>query len=231
MRHRKITRVDYYVDPIDEKKVDIYRRWIAWIMRGDVTRFRVSLFERRLFAWSFARYTFAHAKYLSDFPQHLFSISFYFGFRLSFFFFFFFLRAGSRVPRRARDPISSATISQHRSEMRFKLRQIIRRYIYIYVQARLLYPAARLLVKIHLITEHYRAEGVMIAALARNRNRSVRREREELGANGSRVGNCLYLRRLIFTSLSKFFRPRAIRKSLRRDVPAQLRPRHTKKKK
>jgi len=54
-------------------------------MKGDVTRFRVSLFERRLFAWSFARYTFAHAKYLSDFPQHLFSISFYFGFRPFFF--------------------------------------------------------------------------------------------------------------------------------------------------
>lgn len=32
----------------------------------------------------------------------------------------------------------------------------------------------RLLVKIHLITEHYRAEGVMIAVLARNRNRSTR---------------------------------------------------------
>ena len=28
----------------------------------------------------------------------------------------------------------------------------------------------RLLVKIHLITEHYRAEGVMISTLARNRN-------------------------------------------------------------
>lgn len=40
-------------------------------------------------------------------------------------------------------------------------------------------PAVRLLVKIHLITEHYRAEGVMIVALARNRNR-FGREREEL---------------------------------------------------
>lgn len=36
----------------------------------------------------------------------------------------------------------------------------------------------------------------MIAALARNRNRSGRREREDLEVNGSRVGNCLYLHQL-----------------------------------
>lgn len=33
----------------------------------------------------------------------------------------------------------------------------------------------------------------MIAALARNRNRSGWREREELEVNGSRVSNCLIL--------------------------------------
>lgn len=85
---------------------------------------------------------------------------------------------------------------QHRSEMQFKLRRVIRRYIYIYVQARLLYSAAQLLVKIHLITEHYRAEGVMIAALARNRNRSGRREREEFCERLTCI-NCLYPHQLI----------------------------------
>ena len=61
-------------------------------------------------------------------------------------------------------------------------------YTYVYIHLRdckrghanvlVVYLASReplpLLVKIHLITEHYRTEGVMIATLARNRNCSAR---------------------------------------------------------
>lgn len=99
---------------------------VAWIIKRDVMRFGVSLSERRLSTpWSFTtRCIFPYARYLRDFPRRPFSRLFFY-FYFEFWFFFrneilkrsnlFFLRAKS-LPRRARDLISGATISQHRSE-------------------------------------------------------------------------------------------------------------------
>jgi len=58
---------------------------------------------------------------------------------------------------------------------------------YVCIDKLLSVSAVWLLVKIHLIIEHYRTEGIMIAALACNRNRSGQSRAKEREERGSRV--------------------------------------------
>lgn len=86
MAHRKITRVDYYVSlaGAEKKGRPMFIVVVAWIIKRDVMRFRISLSERRLSTpWSFAtRCVFPYARYLRDFPRRPFS-RFFFLFSIS----------------------------------------------------------------------------------------------------------------------------------------------------